>query len=495
MQVSVESGEGLKRKLKVQVPSERVDEQVEKKLREMRGQVRLQGFRPGKVPMKVVQKRYGQQVRVEVLDEVVRQTYAEALQQESLRPAGTPEIQPVNMEAGQDLEYEADFEVIPEVEVKGVETIAITRPAVDITDADVDRILERLRKQHAEFTAVKRAAKEGDRVTIDFDGKIEGKDFAGNSGQDVPVPLGEGQMPEEFEQALIGMKAGDEKTVTYTFPEGFPDEEIAGKTAEFAVSMKAVESPKLPKADDAFAEKLSIDGGIEGLRSKITESLEREREQAVRGRVKNQVMDALVEANEVELPQTLIDSEIEQLRQQTREQMQRSGTDPDPELPADQFENEARRRVKLGLIVNELVRANEIQLDPERMQQALQRVASGYEQPEQVMQYYVQNQELMQSLQLQVMEDQVVDWIAERAKVTDKPMSLDALTSGVEEADSSETKPKAKPRAKAASKTTAKSTTKTAAKTTAKKSTAKSTTKTAAKSKTTTKSKAKSDEE
>ncbi len=470
MQVSVESGEGLKRKLKVQVPSERVDEQVDKKLREMRGQVRLQGFRPGKVPMKVVQKRYGAQVRVEVLDEVVRQTYSEALQQESLRPAGTPEIQPVNIEAGQDLEYEADFEVIPDVEVKGVEAIAVTRPAVDITDADVDRILERLRKQHAEFSVVKRAAKDGDRVTIDFNGKVDGEDFAGNSGEDVPVPLGEGQMPEEFEQALIGMKAGDEKAVTYTFPEGFPDEAIAGKTAEFTVSMKSVESPKLPKADDAFAEKLSIEGGIEGLRGKITESLEREREQAARGRVKNQVMEALLAQNQVELPQTLVDSEIGQLREQAKEQMRRSGAGEgeEPELPADQFEQEAKRRVQLGLIVNEIVRANEIQLDPERMQQALQRVASGYEQPEQIMQYYLQNQELMQSLQLQVMEDQVVDWVVERAKVTDKPMSLDALTSGVEDEEPAETKPKAK--AKAATKSTSKtaSKTKTAAKSKAK---------------------------
>ncbi len=485
MQVSVESGEGLKRKLKVQVPSERVDEQVAKKLREMRGQVRLQGFRPGKVPLKVVEKRYGAQVRGEVLDEVVRQTYAEALQQESLRPAGTPEIEPVSLEEGRDIEYHAAFEVIPDVQVKGVESIAVTRPTADITDADIDRILERLRKQHAEFSSVKRAAKIGDRATIDFDGKIDGKDFVGNTGTDVPVPLGEGQMPEEFEQALIGMKAGDEKSVTYTFPEGFPDEAIAGKTAEFAVTMKSVESPKLPKADDAFAEKLGIEGGVEALRGKITESLEREREQVVRNRVKNQVMQALVDQNEVELPQTLVDSEIEQLRAQTREQMQRSGSDPDPDLPADQFEEEARRRVKLGLLVNEIVRSNEIQLESDRMQEALQRVASGYEQPEQIMQYYLQNQELMQSLQLQVMEDQVVDWVVERAKITDKPMSLDALTSGVED-DAAQEKPKAKSRAK-------KPATKTAAKSTAAKSTATKTTTRKAPAKS--KAKPKSDQE
>ena len=431
MQVSVESGEGLKRKLKVQVPSDRVDEQVDKKLREMRGQVRLQGFRPGKVPMKVVQKRYGPQVRGEVLDEVVRTTYAEALEQESLRPAGAPSIEPINLNEGEDLAYEASIEVMPEIEVKGIDEIELNRPAVDIEAADVDRILERLRRQHAEYSEVERAAAEGDRVVIDFQGTIDGEPFEGNSGEDVPVPLGEGQMPPEFETQLVGMSAGEEKTVTYTFPEGFPDPNIAGREATFTVTVKKVEAPELPAADDTFAETLGIEGGIEAVRERITESLERERDQAVRARVKNQVMDSLVEKNEVELPQTLVDSEIEQLRQQTRERMRQAGAEGDePELPADQFETEARRRVALGLLVNEIVRANDIQLDGERMQQALQRVASGYEQPEQIMQYYLQNQEMMQSLQLQVMEDQVVDWVMEKAQVTDKPMSLDALTSG-----------------------------------------------------------------
>jgi len=222
MQVSVESGDGLERTLKVQVPSEQVDSKVDEKLREMRGQVRLQGFRPGKVPMKVVQKRYGPQVRSEVLDEVVRTTYSEALEQESLRPAGTPDIQPLTVEPGKDLEYEARFEVIPDIEVEGVESIELERPAVDIEAADVDRILERLRRQHAEYHPVERAADEGDRVSIDFDGKVDGEDFEGNQGEDVEITLGEGQMPAPFEEGLTGMQAGEQKTIRYTFPDGFP---------------------------------------------------------------------------------------------------------------------------------------------------------------------------------------------------------------------------------------------------------------------------------
>lgn len=439
MQVSVETTEGLKRRMKVHVPSERVEQEVESRLRDLRGRVRLHGFRPGKVPLKVVQKRYGAQVRGEVLEEVVRSTYAEALEQESLRPAGAPQIEPLQMDAGQDLEYQAEFEVMPSIEVTGVEDIAIERPAVDIGDEDVDRVLERLRKQHAEYTEVGRAAADGDRVTIDFEGTVDGEPFDGNQGEDVPVPLGEGQMPEAFEAELVGLAAGDEKTVSYTFPEAFPDEKIAGREAQFAVRVKKVEAAEMPAADDAFAERLGVEGGLEPLRARIRESLERERDQAVRARVKGQVMAGLLERNPIDLPQSLVDSEIEQLREQTRERLRQAGQGDDhAELPASRFEDEARRRVALGLLVNELVRANGIELDRERVQEALQRVAAGYEQPEQIMQYYLQNQELMQSLQLQVMEDQVVDWVAERARVTDKPMSLDALTGrGADEDDAS----------------------------------------------------------
>ena len=439
MQVSVESGDGLERTLKVQVPSEQVDEKVGQKLREMRGQVRLQGFRPGKVPMKVVEKRYGPQVRSEVLDEVVRTTYAEALEQESLRPAGTPDIQPLTVEPGKDLEYEARFEIVPDVTVGDIESIELERPAVDIEAADIDRILDRLRRQHAEYSEVDRPAEQGDRVTIDFDGKVDGEDFDGNSGEDVPISLGEGQMPGPFEEELTGMQAGDTKTIRYTFPEGFPDAAIAGREAEFSVTMKTVEAPELPEADEGFAETLGIEGGVEALRQRIADSLERERDQAVRSRIKNQVMNSLVEGSDMLLPRTLVDREIEQVREQTLEQMRQAGAaGDDPDLPADRFEEEAQRRVKLGLLVNEIVRANEIEIEPERMQAALQRVASGYEQPDQVMQHYLQNQEALQSLQLQVMEDQVVDWVLERARVTDKPMSLDALTSGVEDEDNTE---------------------------------------------------------
>ncbi|WP_435100407.1 trigger factor [Arhodomonas sp. AD133] len=428
MQVSVETTEGLGRRMKVQVPSERVDSEVESRLRDLRGRVRLDGFRPGKVPLKVVQKRYGAQVRGEVLNEVVQSTYTEALDQEGLRPAGAPEIEPVQTEAGKDLEYQAEFEVLPGFEVEGIEEISIERPAVDITDADVDSVLERLRKQQASYSTVERAAAEGDRVTIDFHGTVDGEEFEGNAGEDVPTEIGSGQMPAEFEQELVGVSAGDEKTIEYTFPERFPDEKVAGKAARFEVKVKQVEEPELPALDDEFAKGLGLENGLDELRERVRENLQRERDQAVRAQVKQQTMDGLLERNEIELPRVLIDREIDQLREQAKQRMQQYGAEgEEPDLPASQFEDEARRRVTLGLLVNEIVRANEIELDRERLQQQLQEIAMSYGQPEQVIQAYTQNQQLMENLQVQVMEEQVVDWLAERAQVTDKSMSLDAL--------------------------------------------------------------------
>lgn len=427
MQVSVETTEGLERRMTVQVPSARVDDEVEKRLRDLRGRVRLDGFRPGKVPMKVVQKRYGDQVRGEVLNEVVQQSYGEALEQEGLRPAGSPSIEPVSLDAGSDVEFRATFEVIPPVEVKGVEEIEISRPAVDVTEAEIDNVLERLRRQHAEYSEVERAAAEEDRVLFDFHGTVDGEEFDGNAGEEVPTVIGSGQMPREFEADLVGLSAGDEKRIEYTFPEPFPDTKVAGRTAVFEVKVRRVEEASLPSVDDEFAKTAGIEEGLEALRERIRESLERERDQAVRTRVKQQVMDQLYAHNEVDIPTVLLDGEIEQLRNQTRERMKQYGGDEEPDLPADQFEADARRRVTLGLVVNEIVRANELKVDQQRVQQALQQIASGYDQPQQVIQYYLQNRELMQSLEVQVLEDQVAEFIAGKAKVTDQTMSFDEL--------------------------------------------------------------------
>lgn len=431
MQVSVETTQGLQRRMTVQVPAERVDKEVESRLRSLGGQVRLDGFRPGKVPFKVLRQRYGEQVRGEVLEEVLQQTYSEAVTQESLRPAGMPQIEPTQLDAGQDVLYVATFEIMPEIELQGLEAMELQQPAAEVTEADIDEVIENLRKQQAEFKPVERAAEEGDQVLVDFTGKIDGEDFAGNEGEDVAVVIGSGQMPPEFEDALKGVSVGDAKDIEYTFPAHFPDKDIAEKTAVFHTTVKSVLAPELPEVNDEFAEQLGIkEGGAEGLRKVVRENLERQRDQAVRARLKSQVMDKLLEANEVELPQVMLDGEVEHLRNQAKARMQQAGVEGEPDLPASSFEDEARRRVALGLLINEIIRQHEIKLDQGKLRQMLEEIASGYDDPQQVMRFYAQNRQLMEGIEVAVLEDQVVEWVVERAKVEKQETSFKSLMSG-----------------------------------------------------------------
>jgi len=425
MQVSVETTQGLGRRMTVHVPAERVEDEIERRLRDISGRVKMDGFRPGKVPMKVVRKQYGQQVRSEVLNEVVQQSYSEALEQEGLRPAGSPQISLKSAEAGQDLEYEASFELLPEIEVGGVEQIQVERPAVEITEQDLDNVLERLRRQHASYEAVERPAQDEDRVILDFSGTIDGEPFTGSQAEDAPAVLGAGQLPRAFEEVLQGAEAGGEWTVEHTLPEDLSDERLAGKTAQFELRLKRVEAPVLPELDEAFAQQLGIqEGGVEALREALRSNLESERDQAVRQRLKRQALNQLAERNDMEIPQTLVDSEIQALREQ-------SGAGEGEEVPDSErsaYEETARHRVKLGLLVNHLVRSQGIELDRERLMQQLREMAasSGHD-PREALQEYAQNRQLMESLEASVIEEQVVDWLLEQVQVEDQPMSFDEL--------------------------------------------------------------------
>ena len=431
MQVSVETTQGLPRRMTVQVPAERVDKEVESRLRSLGDRVKLDGFRPGKVPFKVLRQRYGEQIRGEVLEEVLQQTYSEAVSKESLRPAGVPQIEPTQLEAGKDVEYVAIFEVIPEIQVQGVDGMALQQPTAEVTDADIDQVIDNLRQQQAEYKPVERAAESGDQVLVDFVGKVDGNDFAGNEGEDVSVLIGSGQMPPEFEDALKGVSAGDVKDIEYTFPANFPDKNVAEKTAVFHTTVKSVLAPELPEVNDEFAAQVGIkEGGAAALRERVRESLERQRDQAVRARLKTQVMDKLAEANQVELPQVMVDSEIEHLRNQAKARLQQAGIDGEPDLPAAGFEEEARRRVTLGLLINEIIRQNDIKLDQAKLRQMLEEIASGYDQPQQVLRFYAQNRKLMEGVEVAVLEDQVVDWVVERAKLENRETTFKALMSG-----------------------------------------------------------------
>lgn len=422
MQVSVETTEGLGRRMTVQVPAGRIEEEIERRLRDMAGRMKMDGFRPGKVPVKLVRKQYGEHVRQEVVNEVLRQTYSEAVEEQELRPAGTPQVTPHQDESGKDLIFEARFEVMPQFEISGVEKIQVESPQVEISAADVDNVLRRLRQQHADYEAVERPAADGDRVAIDFHGTVDGEEFQGNQAEEATIVIGAGQLPETFEQALLGSHSGEELTVEHTFP-GSGDSPVAGKTAQFKVKVRRIEQPNLPELDDAFAERLGVEDGVEALRNAVHANLESERDQAVRQRVKRQVMDQLAELNPIELPQNLVDGEIQALREQSGSA---EGELPEGELSA--YEDIARRRVQLGLLVNEFVRSQQIQLDQQRMMQELHRMAnqSGQDISE-ALQQYAQNRRMMESLEASVIEEQAVDRLLEQVQVEERNMSFDEL--------------------------------------------------------------------
>lgn len=425
MQVSVESTGNLERRMTVEVPSERIDEAVEQRLRSMAGRVRVAGFRPGKVPLRVVKQRYGKEVYQEVVGQVLEESYREAIAQQQLRPAGSPQIEAKAIEPGRTLAYVATFEVYPEFKVGALDGLEITRPQVQVTEADVDRMIENLRRQRTRFEPVERAAAEGDRVTVDFEGTLDGQPFEGGKGENVAIVLGQGRMLKDFEQALEGMKAGEEKQIDLTFPEGYHAESLAGKTARFTLTAREVAEPRLPEVDEDFALGFGVkEGGVEGLRREIRANMERELAQAIKARIKSQVMDGLYSNTTLDLPKALVTEEIGRMRAQLMAQL---GQKDAKQFPDELFADEARRRVALGLIIAEIVRSEDLKLDRERVESALQELASTYEDAQQVIDYYRRNPQAMSQLEAMVLEEQVVDWVLERAKVTDESMSFDSL--------------------------------------------------------------------
>lgn len=425
MQVSVESTGKLERKLTIEVPSARIDNEVDKRLRSMAGRVRIAGFRPGKVPFKVVKQRYGKGVYQEVLGDVMQSSFAEAVAQEQLHPAGSPQIEAKAAEPGKSLEYVATFEIYPEFEVAPVDDLEISKPVAEITDEDVDNMLETLRSQRKTWETIDRPAQTGDRVTADFEGSLDGEAFEGGKGEGVQVVLGEGRLIEDFERQLHGFKEGEEKTLDVRFPDDYPTGTLAGKTTQFRVTVREVAEPRLPEVDDAFAEAFGIaEGGVDALRREVRANMERELAQAVKNRIKTQVMDGLYEKNALEVPRALVTEEIGRLRQQALASM---GQQDPEQFPDKLFEQEAQRRVALGLIIAEMVKRHEITLDQGRLDAALQQTASTYEDPQQVVEYYRRNRQAMASLEAVVLEEQVVDWVTEHAKVSETKMSFDEL--------------------------------------------------------------------
>jgi trigger factor len=420
MHVAVEDNGGLERRVTVRVPAERIDQEVTSRLQSMKGSIRLDGFRPGKVPLQVVEKKYGTQVRLEVIDQVIHSSLQEALTQENLRPAGEPAIDSKETHAGEELEYVATFEVFPELDGELDYGFSVTRPIVEVTEPDITAMLEKLRKQRATGNIVDRKAQLEDQVVIDFEGSIDGEVFTGNKGEKVPVVLGSNSMVAGFEDQLIGAGAGDQLTVNVSFPDDYPSEEVAGKDAQFQVRVHSVSEMVLPDLDDDFARAFGIaEKGIDGLREEVTRNMQRELKSLVAANLKDQVFSGLLDRNPVEVPRNLISNEIEQLKRQQSSMG----------LDEAALEAAAERRVKLGILISEVVKQNNLQIDPDRVREAIETVAASYENPDEVIQHYYGSQEILAGVQSAVMEDQVVDWLVENAGVMleDKQTTFDEM--------------------------------------------------------------------
>ena len=424
MQVSVESTSALERRLTIGVPAERIESEVTKRLQQTARRAKVPGFRPGKVPMSVIRQRYEDSARQEALGDLIQSSFYEAIVAEKLNPAGAPSVEPKVFEKGKDLEYVATFEIYPEIQVAGFEGITVERPQAEVSEADVDNMLDILRKQNTRFEAVERAAENGDQLNIDFVGKIEGEAFAGGSAKGTALVLGSGRMIPGFEDALVGAKASEERVITPTFPEDYQNLELAGKTAEFTVMVNAVAAPVLPELNEQFFALFGAsEGGLEGFRAEVRKNMERELRQAIKSKVKNQVMEGLLAANPVELPKALVANEVQRLRVQAVQQF--GGNIKPEQLPAELFEEQAKRRVSLGLIIAEVVKQAELKPDDARVRELIEEMASAYQEPEQVVAWYYKNEQQLGEVRSVVLEEQVVDTVLQKAKVTDKPVSYE----------------------------------------------------------------------
>ncbi|UZJ45483.1 trigger factor [Marinimicrobium sp. C6131] len=430
MQVSIETTSGLERRLTVGVPAAEVDSEVQKRLQQAAKNIRINGFRKGKVPMKVVKQRYGEGVRQEVLGDVINRSFYEAVRKEDVKPAGQPSIEPKQFEEGKDLEYVATFEVYPSVELGDFSNIEVTRYKADVTAEDVDKMIDVLREHQATWKEVDRAAQDGDQVNIDFVGTRDGEAFEGGSAEGQNLVLGSGSMIPGFEEGLVGLKAGDEKTLKLTFPEDYQAEELRGASVEFKVTVNSVSEKELPELDKDFYAKFGVEkGGKPQFRKEVKANMARELKNAIKAKTKNQVMDALLETHKPELPKALVSSEIETLRQQMMQRFggQQQNFDVKSLLPDTMFQEDAERRVALGLIVGEIVKENQIKVDADRVREMVEELASTYEEPEAVVNYYYENRQLLSSVESAALEDQVVDFILDKAKVTDESSSYDDI--------------------------------------------------------------------
>ena len=427
MQVSVETTSGLERLMTISVPAERIDQDVNKRIQQTARTVKIDGFRPGKVPVKVVKQRYGKGIREEVLGQVVQESFYQALQQEEINPAGTPAIQFTKDVEGESLEYTAKFEVYPAIELADFSAVEIEQKNAEVKDADLDQMIETLRKQQADWAEVERESVEGDRLRIDFEGFVDGEAFDGGKGEGMDLVLGSNTMIPGFETGLVGAKAGADVELNVTFPESYQSEELQGKDAVFKVKVAAVSEQVLAELNEEFFEKFGLEEKTEeAFRAEVTKNMGRELKQALKMKLKDQVFTKLLDANAIEVPSALVDSEIDNLRRQAVVQFAGPDSDMDPNtLPKEMFTDQADRRVKIGLLMQEVIKVNELEADDARVRTTLEEMAETYQDPQQVIDWYMGNEEMLGQIKGLVLEEQVVDKLLATAKVSEVEVSYE----------------------------------------------------------------------
>lgn len=424
MQVSVENVNSLKRRMTVKVPNAELTQEIDNRFKRLARTAKVDGFRPGKVPTKILQQQYGPAVRDEAINQLISKSLGQAFQQENLAPAGRPTIESIKDDMADVVEYVASFEVFPDIKLADFKGTALTKIVAEITDADVAEVIEKLRKQYATWKDSDVPAADGDRVTIDCEGSLDGQVFNEGTAKDMKLVLGSKSTIPGFEDGLLGAKSTEQRVLDLVFPKDYHNTKLAGQKVQFTINVKKVEKPQLPELNDELAKQLHVKSGdIAGLQSEVKTTLERELNSKLANTLKQQVMEALLKQNVFDVPHSLVHEETHQLQHQMQDRMKAYGNKQLPEMPLEMFEKQAERRVKLGLLLPEIVKLYDLKLDDNKVKELLQRIAESYEDPEELAQWYYQDKNRLAELQAVAMEEQLVDKLVELATVTEKKMS------------------------------------------------------------------------